>query len=64
MKAGGLGPYKLIRPTISLEMPVPSQGLYGFPRNFDAILLKMELNEVTIQNLKYCTIGLMTFARY
>jgi hypothetical protein len=24
----------------------------------------MELNGVTIQNLKYCTIGLMTFARY
>ena len=32
MKAGGLGPYNLIRPTISLEMPVPSQGHYGFPR--------------------------------
>jgi hypothetical protein len=30
MKAGGLAPYNLIQPTISLEMPVPSQGQYGF----------------------------------
>jgi hypothetical protein len=30
MKAGGLGLYNLIQPTISLEMPVPSQGHYGF----------------------------------
>jgi hypothetical protein len=27
---GGLAPYNLIQPTISLEMPVPSQGHYGF----------------------------------
>jgi hypothetical protein len=26
MKAGGLVPENLIQPTISLEMPVPSQG--------------------------------------
>jgi hypothetical protein len=31
MKAGGLALYNLIQPTISLEMPVPSQGHYGFP---------------------------------
>jgi hypothetical protein len=31
MKAGGLALYSLIQPTISLEMPVPSQGNYGFP---------------------------------
>jgi hypothetical protein len=30
MRAGGLAPYNLIQPTISLEMPVPSQGHYGF----------------------------------
>jgi hypothetical protein len=30
MKAGGLVPENLIQPTISLEMPVPSQGRYGF----------------------------------
>ena len=30
MKAGGLALLKLIQPTISLEMPVPSQGHYGF----------------------------------
>jgi hypothetical protein len=30
MRAGGLTLYKLIQPTISLEMPVPSQGHYGF----------------------------------
>jgi hypothetical protein len=30
MKAGGLAPKDLIQPTISLEMPVPSQGHYGF----------------------------------
>ena len=29
MKAGGLALYNLIQPTISLEMPVPSQGHYG-----------------------------------
>ena len=29
-KAGGLAHYNLIQPTISLEMPVPSQGHYGF----------------------------------
>jgi hypothetical protein len=29
MKAGGLALYDLIQPTISLEMPVPSQGHYG-----------------------------------
>ena len=28
--AGGLAPYDLIQPTISLEMPVPSQGHYVF----------------------------------
>jgi hypothetical protein len=27
MKAGGLALYNLIQPTISLEMPLPSQGL-------------------------------------
>ena len=31
MKAGGLAPQYLVQPTISLEMPVPSQGHYGFP---------------------------------
>jgi hypothetical protein len=30
MKGGGLALYNLIQPTISLEMPVPSQGHYGF----------------------------------
>jgi hypothetical protein len=30
MKAGGLALYNLIQPTISLEMPVSSQGHYGF----------------------------------
>ena len=30
MKAGGLALYILIQPTISLEMPVPSQGHYVF----------------------------------
>jgi hypothetical protein len=30
MKGGGLVLYNLIQPTISLEMPVPSQGDYGF----------------------------------
>jgi hypothetical protein len=30
MKAGGLSPLNLIQPTISLEMPVPSQGHCGF----------------------------------
>jgi hypothetical protein len=30
MKAGGLAFFNLIQPTISLEMPVPSQGHYGF----------------------------------
>jgi hypothetical protein len=30
MKAGGLVLYNLIQPTISLEMPVPSKGHYGF----------------------------------
>jgi hypothetical protein len=30
MKAGGLALYNLIQSTISLEMPVPSQGHYGF----------------------------------
>jgi hypothetical protein len=30
MKAGGLALKNLIQPTISLEMPVPSQGHYGF----------------------------------
>jgi hypothetical protein len=30
MKAGGLAPFNLIQPTISLGMPVPSQGHYGF----------------------------------
>jgi hypothetical protein len=30
MKAGGLALYNVIQPTISLEMPVPSQGHYGF----------------------------------
>jgi hypothetical protein len=31
MEAGGLAPWNLIQPTISLEMPVPSQGHCGFP---------------------------------
>jgi hypothetical protein len=31
MKSGGLAPQNLIQPTISLEMPLPSQGHYGFP---------------------------------
>jgi hypothetical protein len=30
MKAGALALQNLIQPTISLEMPVPSQGHYGF----------------------------------
>jgi hypothetical protein len=30
MRAGGLALYNLIQPTISLEMPEPSQGHYGF----------------------------------
>jgi hypothetical protein len=30
MKAGGLAFKNLIQPTISLEMPVPSQGHYCF----------------------------------
>jgi hypothetical protein len=30
MKAGGLALENLIQPTISLEMPVPSQDHYGF----------------------------------
>jgi hypothetical protein len=30
MKAGALALKNLIQPTISLEMPVPSQGHYGF----------------------------------
>jgi hypothetical protein len=30
MKAGGLALLDLIQLTISLEMPVPSQGYYGF----------------------------------
>jgi hypothetical protein len=30
MQAGGLALKNLIQPTISLEMPVPSQGHYGF----------------------------------
>ena len=30
MKGGGLALLNLIQPTISLEMPVPSQGHYGF----------------------------------
>ena len=30
MRSGGLAPLNLIQPTISLEMPVPSQGHYGF----------------------------------
>jgi hypothetical protein len=30
MKAARLALYNLIQPTISLEMPVPSQGYYGF----------------------------------
>jgi hypothetical protein len=30
MKGGGLALYNLIQPTISLEMPVPSQGHYVF----------------------------------
>jgi hypothetical protein len=30
MKAGSLAIENLIQPTISLEMPVPSQGHYGF----------------------------------
>ena len=30
MKAGGLALYNLIQPTISLDMPVPSQGHYDF----------------------------------
>jgi hypothetical protein len=30
MRAGGLALYNLIQPTIALEIPVPSQGYYGF----------------------------------
>jgi hypothetical protein len=30
MKAGGSALYNLIQPTISLEMPAPSQDHYGF----------------------------------
>jgi len=30
MNVGGLALQNLIQPTISLEMPVPSQGHYGF----------------------------------
>jgi hypothetical protein len=30
MKGGGLALENLIQPTVSLEMPVPSQGHYGF----------------------------------
>ena len=30
MRAGGLTLKNLIQPTISLEMPVPGQGHYGF----------------------------------
>jgi hypothetical protein len=30
MEAGGLAPLNLIQPTISLEMPVPSQGHCGY----------------------------------
>jgi hypothetical protein len=30
MKGGGLALSNMIQPTISLEMPVPSQGPYGF----------------------------------
>jgi hypothetical protein len=30
MKAGSLALLNLIQPTISIEMPVPSQGHYGF----------------------------------
>jgi hypothetical protein len=30
MKAGCLALYNLIQPTISLEVPIPSQGHYGF----------------------------------
>jgi hypothetical protein len=31
MEAGDLEPSNLIQPTISLEIPVPSQGHCGFP---------------------------------
>jgi hypothetical protein len=31
MEVGDLAPQNLIQPTISLEMPVPSQGHCGFP---------------------------------
>jgi hypothetical protein len=31
MEAGCLAPQNLIQSTISLEMPVSSQGQYGFP---------------------------------
>jgi hypothetical protein len=37
MKAGGLARDNLIQPTISLEMPVPSQGHYGF-HSFTVVL--------------------------
>jgi hypothetical protein len=30
MKGGGLARENLIQPTITLQMPVPSQGNYGF----------------------------------
>jgi hypothetical protein len=30
MKAGGLGLYNLIQLTITVELPVPGQGHYGF----------------------------------
>ena len=36
MRAGGLAPWDLIQPTISLEMPVPSRGHCGF-HSFPAV---------------------------
>jgi hypothetical protein len=59
-------------------MPVPSQGHYGFPRfpvidrfclfvylrNNNSVFEELELSIVDCSVIKYCTIGLMTFARY
>ena len=36
MRAGGLAPWGLIRPTISLEVPVPGRGHCGF-RSFPVV---------------------------
>ena len=52
MKAGGLALQILIQPTIALEMPVPSQGHYGFHsfpvvvRNSVILLLPLLYNNI------------------